>query len=47
MLTAEVRKSAAVRILAGAARASKSGEPPMGLSEIQAIVNEVRKSRKN
>jgi post-segregation antitoxin (ccd killing protein) len=47
MLTAEVRKSAADRILAGAARARKSGEPPMRLSQIQAVVNEVRKSRKN
>ena len=47
MLKAGVRKNAVERILAGAERGSKSGEPPMRLSEIQAIVDEVRKSRKN
>jgi hypothetical protein len=47
MLNAGVRKSAFERIQAGAANGSKNGEPPMRLSEIQAIVDEVRKSRKN
>ena len=47
MLRTGVRKSAVERIQAGAERGSKSGEPPMRLVEIQAIVDEVRKSRKN
>ena len=42
-----MRRRAAQTLLAGAARASKSGSKPLPMDEIQAEVNAVRRARKN
>jgi len=46
LLEDAMRRRAAQALLAGAARASKSGSKPLAMDEIQAEVNAVRRARK-
>lgn len=47
LLEDAMRRRAAQALLAGAARASKTGSKPLSMDEIQAEVNAVRRARKN
>ena len=47
LLKDAMRKQAARAILAGAARAAKSGVKPMSMDEIQAEVDAVRRARRS
>jgi len=46
LLKDAMRRQAARTLLAGAARATKSGSKPLSLKEIQAEVNAVRRARR-
>jgi hypothetical protein len=46
LVRAEIRRQAAERLLAGAARVKAAGIKPMPMAEIQAEVDAVRKARR-
>jgi hypothetical protein len=47
LLRAEIKRQAGQRIIEGAERALAAGSQPMSMREVQSIVDEVRKERRN